>query len=117
MHVMAKNGGGESGIGEGLLMAFVSLLQIVVNVGPKLLQHIPEGVETHLRSPIGKTRRKTTIGGGIIDVGNSDRSGVAGKLGNVEHSSARVSSSDENTANGIFKAVAGGTFAQLKIAR
>ncbi len=50
----------ESGL-EGLIVCFlllflqvarVSLLQIAVNIGPKLLQLISEGVETHLRSPV-----------------------------------------------------------------
>ena len=35
-----------------LQMAFVSSLQIVVNIGPKLLQLISKGVEAHLRSPV-----------------------------------------------------------------
>src|SRR5271154_3045814 len=87
-----------------LLPAGVSLLQIVVNVGPKLLQLVPEGVEAHLRSPVGEIRRKSTIVGRIIDVGNGNRRCVAGKLGNVEHVGTGVSSGDENTADGIAKA-------------
>ena len=95
----------------------MSSLQISVNIGPKLLQLIPEGVEAHLRSPVGETRRKTAIGGGIIGTGNGRRGGVAGKLGDIEHVSSGVSSGNENTADCIAEAAHERASAQPKIAR
>src|SRR5580692_11533818 len=100
-----------------LQLAIVSPLQIAVNVGPKLLQLIPEGIEAHLRSPVGDIRRKSTIIGGIIDVGNGNRRGISGKFGNVEHRRAGVSSGDEDTADGIAKAAYETSTAQSEIAR
>src|ERR1022692_4592819 len=100
-----------------LQVAGVSPLQIAVNIWPKLLQLISKGVDAHLRSPAGQTRRKAPIGFGIIEVGNSNRRCVAGKLGNVEHARPGVSSSDEDTVDGIAKAVHERTPAQSKIAR
>ena len=88
-----------------LLVADVSPLQIAVNIGPKLLQLIPEGVDAHLKCKTGEIRRKTTIGSGIVDVGNGNRSCIARKLGNVEHITAGVFPGDENAADGIAKAV------------
>src|SRR5580692_9265218 len=88
-----------------LQVAGVSVLQIAVNIWPKLLQLISKGVNTHLHSPTRETRRKTAIGGGIIKVGNGNRRCVAGKLRNIKHVSTGVSSSDENAVDGVAKAV------------
>ena len=55
---------GKASIGCILLVADVSPLQTAVNIGPKLLQLIPEGVDAHLNCKTGDTRRKTTIGSG-----------------------------------------------------
>src|SRR5580704_7545107 len=126
MHPAAENGQRSNPEWEALLGCFLLLflhvagmfpLQIAVNIRPKLLQLISEGVEAHLRSPARETRRKTAIGGGIIDVGNRNRRCVAGKLGNVEHVGPGVSSSNENTVDGIAKAVYERAGAQAKIAR
>src|SRR5580658_3752147 len=51
----------KASIGCFLLVAGASPLQIAVNIGPKLLQLIPEGVDAHLNGKAGETRRKTTI--------------------------------------------------------
>src|SRR5580704_7937362 len=113
--------GMESLIGCSLLLflqvALVSPLQVVMNIGPKLLQLIAKGIQAHLRSPVRQIRRKTAIGLGIIEVGNPNRRRVAGKLGNVEHVPTGVFPSDENTVDGIAKAVDERTPAQSKIAR
>ena len=100
-----------------LQVARVSPLQITVDVWPKLLQLISKGIDTHLRPPIVDISRKAQIRTGIIEIGNGNRGCVAGKLGNVEHVSPGVSSSDENTVNGIAKAVHERASAQPKIAR
>lgn len=39
-----------------LRLGALTLLQTSVNVRPKLLQPIPEGVDAHLHVPVGKTR-------------------------------------------------------------
>ena len=41
---------------------------VVVNIGPKLLQFIAEGIESHLGSPIGEARRCTAIRSRIVTV-------------------------------------------------
>jgi hypothetical protein len=108
---------GKASIGCILLVADVSPLQTAVNIGPKLLQLIPEGVDAHLKCKTREIRRKTTIGSGIVDVGNGNRSRIARKLGNVEHITAGVFSGDENAADGIAKAVSQPALSPSKIAR
>src|SRR5208283_2617578 len=100
-----------------LQVTSVSPLQIVVNIGPEFLQFIAKSIDTHLRSPAVCARRSTTIGGGVIYVGDGNRRGIAGKLGDVERVLAGICSGNENTAEGIAKAVQERASAQLKITR
>src|ERR1700722_19641017 len=106
---LSAESGMEALVGRFLLLflrvARLSPLYVAVNIWPKLLQLISKGVEAHLRSPARKTRRPTAIGCGVINRGNSDRGCVAGKLRNVEHVRPGVSSSNENTVDGIAETV------------
>ena len=58
--------------------------QIAVNIRPKFLQLIPEGVDAHLHSPTVSAVRKTPVVGGIIDGGNGNCRRIARELGNVK---------------------------------
>jgi hypothetical protein len=49
-----------------LQLSSVSVLEVVMNIRPKLFQLVAESVDPHLHRPTGKTRVKTTIGGRVI---------------------------------------------------
>src|SRR5208283_1421818 len=94
--LLSVNPGRKGSIDCFLQVASVPPLQIAVNIRPKLLQLIPEGVEAHLHSPVVDIRRKGAIVGRIIDIRNGNRGCVTRKLGDVEHVSAGVGSGNEN---------------------
>src|ERR1700683_4076775 len=79
--------------------------QIVVNIRPKFLQLIAEGVDTHLHAPAVRAVPETPVAGGIIDGRDSNCRRIARELGDVKHSTTGIFTSDQNTTECIEKTV------------